>query len=313
MKIILQIMAGMLLVSFSVKGQVRTTTISGSWTNPIVWSPAGVPDNSEDAIVINHVVTYTGNLVISPNDSIVVNSNGKLIGTGGTDSITSAVVIVNRGAICASHYAGDSIYNKGTISISNQFVIGTESYNTSTGKMYCGDSLIIGAELTNDGTISTVHFVSGDIVKGTGGKICISNTFFNGGNIIGTQDVCDATPGGAFDFPGSQGSGVTNCASGPCAAVGNACSVSTGINNYYVSERFMVYPNPNTGEFTVELNWEEANASLEIYNSLGALTGKHALNGLQNTFSIKEYPSGMYILKISGGQDPAKVVRLIKQ
>jgi len=43
------------LFSTTIKAELKTTNQSGSWENPNIWSPAGVP-TSDDDVVINHVI-----------------------------------------------------------------------------------------------------------------------------------------------------------------------------------------------------------------------------------------------------------------
>jgi hypothetical protein len=41
---------------------IKETISNGSWFNPSIWSPAGVP-LLEDTVIVNHTITVTGNYV----------------------------------------------------------------------------------------------------------------------------------------------------------------------------------------------------------------------------------------------------------
>lgn len=295
---------------------IKTTTASGNWNNPSIWSPVGVPNYTESAVIINHVVTYTtSKVILTANDSIVINSGGKIIGPNSNDSIISADLLKNRGVIC-SHLIilGDSTYNSGTISASGR--MSTDLFmNTSTGKIYCSDTLIVGADMTNNGMISTASLINSEELKGSGGKICIANTFVNGGDITGTQDVCDATPGGFFDVTGTLGSNITICATGPCSAIGNACSISTGFGNEMkiINDVTNVYPNPFKDNLVIKFNSENNSRFIKVFTILGEEVLSMSAN--QNVVELTnlQMVSGIYFLSITDKSGIIKTVKIVKE
>ncbi len=60
-------------LSNSVFAVTKTTTASGSWSNPAIWSPAGVPASSDDVVISSaHSITisqpsFCKSLIISGN------------------------------------------------------------------------------------------------------------------------------------------------------------------------------------------------------------------------------------------------------
>jgi Secretion system C-terminal sorting domain len=60
---------------------------------------------------------------------------------------------------------------------------------------------------------------------------------------------------------------------------------------------YNIYPNPNNGQFTIELNDTE-NAVAEIYNNLGQLILKNNLTQTITTVDLTKFSKGMYFIKI---------------
>jgi hypothetical protein len=78
---------------------------------------------------------------------------------------------------------------------------------------------------------------------------------------------------------------------------------------------FKVYPNPNTGVFSLELNESQAASSItvEIYGMLGERLLSQELSGASlYRLDMSAMPRGMYILRVLKGQE-VEVQRIIKQ
>ncbi|HNC34676.1 MAG TPA: hypothetical protein PLZ26_11205, partial [Bacteroidia bacterium] len=77
-------------LSNSVFAVTKTTTASGSWSNPAIWSPAGVPASSDDVVISSaHSITISqpsfcksliisGNAVLSLSPSKLLQINGSV-------------------------------------------------------------------------------------------------------------------------------------------------------------------------------------------------------------------------------------------
>lgn len=78
---------------------------------------------------------------------------------------------------------------------------------------------------------------------------------------------------------------------------------------------FMVYPNPTTGEFTLELQKPDENAemSVSIYSMQGVRVLSNAYTARKrNTFNLSGYGSGMYVIRVVYGRE-AGAMKLLKQ
>ena len=80
------------------------------------------------------------------------------------------------------------------------------------------------------------------------------------------------------------------------------------VNEEYTSSTVGVYPNPTSGVFTLNINDEAATEFVvNIYNVTGALVSSttFALNGgvLNETIDLSSYVNGIYMIRISTGND----------
>lgn len=73
-----------------------------------------------------------------------------------------------------------------------------------------------------------------------------------------------------------------------------AITSGTGINYFSDDENIQVFPNPNNGVFTIQMN---AAASLEILNSLGQIIYKGSMYTAKD-IDLSQLSKGMYILKL---------------
>lgn len=75
-------------------------------------------------------------------------------------------------------------------------------------------------------------------------------------------------------------------------------SACTGINNVSANiAQFVVYPNPNNGDFTISLTGSEKNPSVEIYNTIGKLVYKDVLTAEKNNLSTN-LAAGIYFINV---------------
>ena len=92
----------------------------------------------------------------------------------------------------------------------------------------------------------------------------------------------------------------------------------TGIEavpNSSMTSSFKIYPNPTTGEFTLEQRGEKVNGNVivEVYGMTGekVLTSKMT-DERKHQFSLSDVPFGIYFVKIVAG-DVVETTKLIKQ
>lgn len=90
------------------------------------------------------------------------------------------------------------------------------------------------------------------------------------------------------------------------------CSDSpTGVKEKGKEILIDLYPNPNKGEFQINLGQIEENMNLEIYNSIGQQVYERKLNSYYNVINIKEQVKGIYFVKFTKGSVVLKQEKLI--
>jgi uncharacterized repeat protein (TIGR03803 family) len=89
----------------------------------------------------------------------------------------------------------------------------------------------------------------------------------------------------------------------------NSSNTETGINQLAVNNSATLYPNPNNGEFTLEVNNTETassntttrdNVKLEVYNTVGQIIHTENIQSdvQKSTINLGSEPSGVYIYKV---------------
>ncbi len=75
---------------------------------------------------------------------------------------------------------------------------------------------------------------------------------------------------------------------------------STGLSNTK-SSGFKIYPNPNTGNFNIEIDNPEKDMSIEVYNSVGEMVERIEMVGNVADINL-DIASGIYLVKVRNGK-----------
>ncbi|WP_421919000.1 hemoblobin-interacting domain-containing protein [Marinifilum sp.] len=122
-------------------------------------------------------------------------------------------------------------------------------------------------------------------------------------------------PSHSFVLDNSNGTGylVTLTASNeacPDSQISQQVFITTGIEDLVAEKGIVVYPNPNRGEFFVELFASNDDGLLRIFNSSGRIVlseeVQHSFKAERLKFDLRNLPGGIYFLSI---QYPDKVIR----
>ncbi len=71
----------------------------------------------------------------------------------------------------------------------------------------------------------------------------------------------------------------------------------------------ILYPNPTTGLFSIEINSNESN-TIEVYNSIGEIIGQEKTNAKFN-FDLTNFSRGIYFVRVDNGRNQ-KIIKVIK-
>lgn len=294
------------ILASSIFGQTKVTLSDGSYSNPNIWSPAGVPNLiNTDSLYIAHNITFDEKIIINW-DYFEIQPGACLKSLSGLDTIS---FIDGDGAvkISGSLHAGwfnnqcDLTLVDGQIIAETQFnnldtIVISPSAVIETYKWYCASGV------SYDGQLSCSYFNNnGGNITGAG-KICVSDTLRNQGNVGGTIDLCDATPAGSGDYNiGTYEPGVTFCAASPCSTPSISCG-TTAINEEN-STQVTVFPNPASSYIQIE---GFRGAPYVITNLNGEMVSQGEI--IHDMIHFESIPDGMYFLHLN-----ASVIKLIKK
>lgn len=71
-----------------------------------------------------------------------------------------------------------------------------------------------------------------------------------------------------------------------------------------------VYPNPTNNILNLTI---DTNAKVEIYNLLGKVIAIKNINVGNSKIDLSNYPSGMYLLKVTNENNQTKTIKIAKQ
>jgi len=74
-------------------------------------------------------------------------------------------------------------------------------------------------------------------------------------------------------------------------------AISTNINNHTNESIFSIYPNPNTGNFTIDIENTD-NTAIEIYNISGQLILQRILVENTTKIDLMKHSKGMYFIRV---------------
>ena len=76
---------------------------------------------------------------------------------------------------------------------------------------------------------------------------------------------------------------------------------------------FSVYPNPNNGEFSIRVNSISESTKVEVYNWQGTLTLDYKVTDEVTAVTLKDFPNGIYIIRIIENNKVLKQEKIIKE
>lgn len=294
------ILAILLILPFSSQALTRTSVQNGNWNNPTTWSPAGVPQLSDDTIIVATSVFLSGGNISFGNSLFKVATSGSLSG-GLTDTLTfGGDVMEIRGYTSLGVLilgANDSVVNYNQIEV-NEFTQSGLMINNGLG-ICVTTQLITSDNFINNSSVSCDSWVNSGNVSGNQGRFCIAQNFINTDQISGNIDICDATPGGVGDVNmGTISGSVTTCAVGSCWDC-----LQPGFNENITDVGISVMPHPVTGTSLIVLETELLQLNIEsifrITDVQGRTIKEISFTGNQLSFDRTGVAAGLYFYSVS--------------
>ncbi|MEY4927181.1 MAG: hypothetical protein RI894_1617 [Bacteroidota bacterium] len=158
----------------------------------------------------------------------------------------------------------------------------------------------------NSSTVTGEIYV-GDVQRDVSNNVIADN---KGGFTINPNVTCDFKAGGAIIFmPGYEASfGSVSLAQIIAAPNARIEQITATANTAEQNAPFTIYPNPTTGQFTIE---HSTNSHLfRVYDLTGQLLlEQKAVNSTQTTLDISSFPAGVYLLR-AYGETAQKIIKL---
>lgn len=311
----------LIFLANKVKAETCTALSSGNWTVAATWSCGHVPGCNDQIVIPNgYTVTVTSaiNLTGGGCTSTVININGVLLFSGNASKMdlvsTATINIASGGAIMT-----DITNNSQKITIGN----GPAEWDSNTGNLY-------GPWVISDGVSASVLPIEMVSFTGTSNQdnnitlkwITASETNNDYFEIQKSYDGYEFLPIGKVNSNALNGNSSSNL-----SYEFIDLNVKPGINYYRIMQvdlngtvkfhhmisvvsnkkneiMFDIYPNPNSGNFFIDLKGIENNRDVEVrfYDK----TGKLVSNYFTDVYSIQskvfnmnvgdEYEVGIYVV-----------------
>ncbi|MGL5890977.1 MAG: PKD domain-containing protein [Bacteroidia bacterium] len=286
-----------------------STTLNAGGASTYSWMPgniSGSPVSVTPAATTTYTVTGTdaNNCIGTTTVSVTVNALPALTSSGD--------VAICPGGITTITVSGASSYNwmPGNLTGSSQSVSPTVTTTytiTGTDANSCSDITLVTVTV---GTPPAVPSITNNANVLTSTVTGASYQWYLNGNPIAgaTSQSYTATQGGAFTVEVFDASGCSSGQSQPMVITD-----VTGVAP--VAEVFLVTPNPNNGEFVIQIETATADDFvLEIYNALGQRVYAENLTNFSGQYRqemrIREYGSGIYSVRLRSTKNET-VIRTI--
>jgi hypothetical protein len=293
-----------------------SNTLFANGAQNYIWHPGSI--NSQLIIVnpsVNTTYTVTGTnastgcsstatlfLLVTPGPSLVATSSHTAIcvGASATLSATGASSFFwnPSGAATSSvtvNPSSTTIYTvtgtNGSCSNTNTLSLSVNSLPTVTASV-SRSIVCLGETVVFTASGASTYTWNGNL---TGSIVVVSPTTvpLSSNIVVGSDTNGCVSTGMIFSFAVSE-----------CNAVGEF---------RFVENKIIVYPNPNTGKFTLKLNSFSENTEIEIYTSLGELVLKQKLIDFTQIINLEDKANGMYTLKLREGSEIVTSIKILKE
>jgi hypothetical protein len=91
---------------------------------------------------------------------------------------------------------------------------------------------------------------------------------------------------------------------------GNTCSTYLAMNDFDFSSKLSVYPNPSSDVFSIN---SDTNGKIVVYDLIGKIIKSENIDLGITKLDLSNYPSGIYLIKVTNDSNQTKTMKLIKQ
>lgn len=281
---------------FNVVGANTYTILPGGTggTTPISFAPTASGNYSLFGTDFNGCTSVSPTTIFLP-----VNPNPLVSVSSGTACLGQAFNLAPAGAFSYNYSFGGTspLVTPGSTGNFVYFVIGTSVHGcvgTATSNVLVRDNPTITA-------IASQSF----ICRGEETQLAASgaNTFTWSNNTNGTTTTVTPLSSQQYTVIGTDAGGCY-----ASSTVSLNVSLCNGIAENSLSHFFVLYPNPNNGEFKID---SETEGVINLFNTLGEKIFSQKVEKETHLFSIKELPSGVYFIRFetNGGSQTSTFIK----
>jgi hypothetical protein len=292
-------------------GGTATNVITASGANTYSWSTgatsASINPTSTISTVYTVVGTATNGCSASQSSSIVVSSAPVVSVTGASSVCAGSTVSLSANG--ASTYSWNTGATGSMVPVSPSVTTTyTVNGNNSVG---CTGTATFQVSASQLPTVSltaaqTTVCVNGSTVTLTGSP---ANGVYSGTNVSQGAFTPGATAG-TFSPVYTYTDAVTGCSN--FATTNIVVSSCTGLNaNSLADNKAYVYPNPNNGEFMIELGNTDVK-TIELCDLTGRIILSETTDKNQVNVNISALANGIYFVKVTGATS-GNIIKVVKQ
>ncbi len=282
-----------------VGGVTPSTTIS--------WTPSTFLSSTTNSMVVANTVTsstvYTAQVTnawgcsASNSVALTVNPNPTVSVANGTICSGNSFTLSPSGAASYSYSTGPVV----TPTANSNYTV------TGSNASGCTNSVVATVSVNTTPTVSAASSAS-LICNGSPAVLTATGASTYSWNTSATTSTISITPSVTTSYTVT---GTTNgCSS--AFVISQAVSGCVGINaNVAATTGILVYPNPNTGEFTIELN-NGSVKNVDVMDLTGRVIVSNTSSNDKVDFNISTLANGIYYVRIQSNNS-VEVIKIVKQ
>jgi hypothetical protein len=302
--------------SVTVMANTGTFAVSGySWSaspaGPTIASPhasvTGITFPSSGTYSITLSATSGGTTATTVN-TILVNATPVV-----TASLSPSMICSGQSSTLTGTGATSYTWNPGNLTTPSIVVSPTvTTVYTVTGVSNGCSATAIKTVVVGSTPVLTVTASSNTLCAGSSATLSATGAqsyTWNPGALTGSNVV--VTPSASIIYT-AMGTNTAAC-TGSAAISLTVSSCPTGLNQLTLNNSiYNVYPNPASDKIYIQTSGNALDASYEISDALGKTVAKSGLNGITQAINISQLPSGIYLVKITSGNE-TKALRFVKE
>jgi hypothetical protein len=237
-------------------------------------------------------------LTVSPQPTVNAVASSPSVCAGSNNTLTAS------GAISYTWSNGPTT----TVTVVNPTV--TSTYTVTGSDNFCTNTATVTVNVTALPSLTltaaqTTVCTNGPTVTLTGSP---AGGAYSGSNVTGNVFTPGASAG-TFMPVYSYTSPVTGCSNSTSDTI--VVSTCTGLDKQNATGGLSVYPNPNAGEFTIELN-NGSEKTIEVSDLTGRVIFKSSSLKDKTNVNLNSFANGVYFVKIQSN-DITEIIKVVKQ